>query len=74
MKAMSNKEAENVIKALKQIFAADVAYNCTVKGLVPIVCPLHSDNEVIEYCVEGPCVDWLERRCPIMERSEDGGT
>lgn len=37
---------------------------------VPI-CPLHSDNDVMEYCVEGPCMDWLEGRCPIMERSEE---
>ena len=39
---------------------------------VPI-CPLHSDNEVMEYCVEGPCADWLEGRCPIMERRKSDG-
>ena len=35
------------------------------------VCPLHSDDEVTEYCVEGPCMDETEDRCPIAERSED---
>lgn len=36
------------------------------------VCPLSSDDEVTEYCVEGPCTDEMEGRCPIAERSEDG--
>lgn len=35
------------------------------------VCPLSSDDEVTEYCVEGPCTDEMEGRCPIAERSED---
>lgn len=34
-------------------------------------CPLHSDDEVTEYYVEGPCADEMENRCPIAERSED---
>lgn len=38
------------------------------------VCPLHSDDEVTEYCLEGPCTDEMEDRCPIAERSEDGQT
>lgn len=33
------------------------------------VCPLYSDDEVTEYCVEGPCTDQMEGRCPIAERS-----
>lgn len=35
------------------------------------VCPLYSDDEVTEYCVEGPCTDEMEGRCPIAERSEE---
>ena len=35
------------------------------------VCPLSSDDEVTEYCVEGPCTDEMEERCPIAERSEE---
>lgn len=35
------------------------------------VCPLSSDDEVTEYCVEGPCTAEMEGRCPIAERSED---
>lgn len=35
------------------------------------VCPLHCDDEVTEYCVEGPCMDEMEDRCPIAERNEE---
>ena len=35
------------------------------------VCPLSSDDEVTEYCVEGPCTDEMEGRCPIAERSDE---
>lgn len=35
------------------------------------VCPLHSDDEVTEYCLEGPCTDEMENRCPIAERSDE---
>ena len=37
---------------------------------VPI-CPLHSDNEVTEFCMQGPCAELLNGLCPIDERKEE---
>lgn len=53
-----------------------MSYVKAAKAIIPAersakVCPLHSDDEVTEYCVEGPCMDETEDRCPIAERSEE---
>lgn len=57
-----------------KMFLAELLKNAPV--VIPAernvkVCPLSSDDEVTEYCVEGPCTDEMEGRCPIAERSEE---
>ena len=57
-----------------KMFLAELLKNAPVVILAERnvkVCPLYSDDEVTEYCVEGPCTDEMEGRCPIAERSGD---